>query len=57
MEIEKIMEDEVISIFSDQYRLEDTAEDVFNAWDNNLGSHVVKWKDFFFEILERQEEG
>ena len=50
-------EEELISLFSDQYRLEDSAEDVFNARDINMSCNVVRWKDFFFEILDRREEG
>lgn len=45
-----IKEEDLISLFSDHYRLEDTAEDVFNAPDNHLDNHIVKWKDFFFEL-------
>jgi len=46
-----IDENELISLFSNKYRLEDSAEDIFNAPNNNLNNHIVKWKDFFFEIL------
>lgn len=47
-----VKEEDLIALFSCKYILEDSAEDIFNAPDINLGSHIVKWKDFFFEILK-----
>lgn len=44
-------EDELVSMFCDKYKLEDLEEDVFNAPNNGLAGHVVKWKDFFFQKL------
>lgn len=46
-----VAEDELVSLFSDGYRLEDSAEDLFNSANNSLDCHIVKWKDFFFEKI------
>ena len=46
-----MQESELLSVFFNKYKLEDSEEDEFNAPNNNLGNHIVKWKDFFFEIL------
>ena len=43
-------EEELISLFSGSYKLEDVEEDPFNARDVNLNNHIVKWKDFFFVV-------
>ncbi len=46
-----MQESELLSVFFNKYKLEDSEEDEFNAPNNNLGNHIVKWKGFFFEIL------
>ena len=47
-----VAEDELISLFLNGYKLEDSTEDLFNSVNNNLDGHIVKWKDFFFEKID-----